>query len=149
MSTGITSPKLTTKRRLCEWSSPRAYIVPRTLCLPVPQGWELVRPPITGNVGPYLPPFIVTGSNWSSEVAQRMDGIAIVGGVRLSIWQAQVPGYTRHLWGPWGDVKVRRMITFALPHGAGLRVSAATSRQGEVLCWPLRKLPREPMDLEL
>lgn len=139
----------TPQRRPSEWDHPRAYIVPRTLALEVPRGWELVGPGLRGNVGPYLPSFIVTGASWAEEVAQRMDGIALVAGVRVSIWQARTPGYTRHLPGPWGSVTVRLLVTRALPGGAGLEVTAATSRQGEVLCWPLRKLPREPMDLEL
>lgn len=137
----------TARRRPTEWDHPRAYIVPRTLALEVPRGWELVGPGLRGNVGPYLPPFIVTGASWPDEVAQRMDGIALVGSVRLSIWQARTPGYTRHLPGPWGDVKVRLLVARALPAGAGLEVTAATSRQGEVLCWPLRKVIHEAISV--
>lgn len=90
------------RKRASEWTSPRAYIVPRTLRFEVPRGWELAGPAISGVVGPYLPAFVVTAACWRPEVQQCMAGVALVGAVRLHLWQALTEGYRGTLLGPWG-----------------------------------------------
>lgn len=121
----------------------RFHTVPRDLCWSRPRGWEWCGSMFVGALRSDTRKLILSWSLWSEEVQDRMDGVVVVSAVA-----ATLEPETIFSWGAFWDERPRadrlhprepRLLRF--PRGHALRVTMAQCRPGEVLAWPVRRLP--------
>lgn len=135
----------TRKKRHPKTDWAKTWTVPRNKPIQCPAGWEWVGSRIVGRVGPYLPAFEVAAALWPEDVAAALEAVCVVGGAR---WSAKFSRDTGAAPTPpmLVECSPRVPLTLDLPRGATIALRAATSRIGEVTCWPMKRLPPSPKE---
>ncbi len=129
-------------RRPSEWGTPRSYLVRRDTPYRLSAGLAWCGPLARGVIGPYHPPFLVSAALWPEAVGATMCGVVIVSAVLARMHPESVFAWPRMFDSLDRELRCRRPSMQGMPKGAAIGVTAKSSRQGEVLVWPVRKQPR-------
>lgn len=129
----------TDRQRRSEWTFPREYVVPRGLQYRLHERYAWCGGMVRGVIGPYSAPFTLSAALWPKAVALVIAGVVIVSAVRG--WLTPCNGAAGTLAFDHDGLRLGTCVpSLRLLHpDAVVHISAASSRAGEVLCWPIRR----------